>query len=69
MKFSNLVRTVTNMFRRTRTAIKQQIIENNEPVMVRSITDPKKVLVCGGSPIPFRLINQRQRRKLTRQTR
>lgn len=69
MKFSNLVWTVTNMFRRTRTAIKQQIIENNEPVMVRSLAESKQVFVCGGSPIPLRLINQRQRRKLQRQTR
>lgn len=68
--FKNLCASIGRAFKKKVAQVKVAVAEHNEPpVLMRSVTDPQHIYICSGAPIPLRFANQRQRRKLQRQTR
>lgn len=65
--FSNICKSIGRFFSRKKAEVKQAIVEHQITPMMRSVTDPRNIIICGGIPMPLRLANQRQRRKLYRQ--
>lgn len=66
---SNFVRRVRNLFTNTKVAVKQEFVEAKTVINTQhqvTINLPK-MIACAGAPIPSRVLNQRQRRKLQRQ--
>jgi len=63
---SNFIKRIGKSFNRTKEAVKQQIATSNEQTVTRRVTPQPRMILCGGNPMPQRLLNQRQRRKLSR---
>lgn len=67
--FTNICSAIGSALKRKITQVKVAVEQHNEPFVVRPLAMRHSPLIfCGGSPIPLRFANQRQQRKLRRQT-